>query len=38
MKVFSPEARGGSGEILKGELTEVAHLLVNKLMDTTFIK
>jgi electron transfer flavoprotein beta subunit len=38
MKVFSPEARGGSGEILKGELTEVAPLLVNKLMDTKFIK
>jgi electron transfer flavoprotein beta subunit len=38
MKVFTPEARGGSGEILKGELTEVSHLLVNKLMDTKFIK
>jgi electron transfer flavoprotein beta subunit len=37
MKVFSPEARGG-GEILKGELTEVVPLLVNKLMDTKFIK
>ena len=38
MRVFSPEARGGSGEILKGELTEVVPLLVNKLMDTKFIK
>jgi electron transfer flavoprotein beta subunit len=38
MKVFSPEARGGSGEILKGEITEVAHLLVDKLIDTKFIK
>lgn len=37
MKVFSPEARGG-GEILKGELTEVVPLLVNKLMDSKFIK
>ena len=36
-RVFSPEARGG-GEILKGELTEVVPLLVNKLMDTKFIK
>jgi electron transfer flavoprotein beta subunit len=38
MRVFSPEARGGSGEILKGELTDVVPLLVNKLMDTKFIK
>jgi len=38
MRVFSPEARGGSGEVLKGELTEVIPLLVNKLMDTKFIK
>jgi electron transfer flavoprotein beta subunit len=38
MKVFSPEARGGSGEILKGELTEVVPSLANKLMDTKFIK
>jgi electron transfer flavoprotein beta subunit len=37
MRIFSPEARGG-GEILKGELTEVVPLLVNKLMDTKFIK
>jgi electron transfer flavoprotein beta subunit len=36
-KIFSPEARGG-GEILKGELTEVVPLLVNKLMGTKFIK
>ncbi len=36
-KIFSPEARGG-GEMLKGELTEVVPLLVNKLMDTKFIK
>jgi electron transfer flavoprotein beta subunit len=36
-KIFSPEARGG-GEVLKGELAEVVPLLVNKLMDTKFIK
>jgi electron transfer flavoprotein beta subunit len=36
-KIFSPEARGG-GEVLKGELTEVVPLLVDKLMDTKFIK
>jgi electron transfer flavoprotein beta subunit len=36
-KVFSPESRGG-GEILKGELTEVVPLLVNKLMDSKFVK
>jgi len=36
-KIFSPEARGG-GEILKGELTEVVPLLVEKLMDFKFIK
>jgi len=36
-KVFSPEARGG-GEILKGELTEVVPLLIDKLMDTKFVK
>jgi electron transfer flavoprotein beta subunit len=36
-KVFSPEARGG-GEILKGEISEVVPLLVNKLMDSKFIK
>jgi electron transfer flavoprotein beta subunit len=36
-KVFSPEARGG-GEILKGEVTETVPLLVNKLMDTKFVK
>jgi len=38
MKIFSPEARGGGGEILKGELPEVVSLLVSKLMDTKFIK
>jgi len=38
MRVFSPEARSGGGEVLKGELTEVVPLLVNKLMDTKFIK
>lgn len=38
MKIFSPETRGGGGEILKGELTEVVPLLVNKLMDSKFIK
>jgi electron transfer flavoprotein beta subunit len=38
MRVFSPEARGGSGEVLKGELTEVVPLLVKKLMDTKLIK
>jgi electron transfer flavoprotein beta subunit len=36
-KVFSPEPRGG-GEILKGELTDVVPLLINKLMDSKFIK
>lgn len=36
-KIFSPEARGG-GEVLKGELTEVVPLLVNKLMDLKLIK
>ena len=36
-KIFSPEARGG-GEVLKGEVTEVVPLLVNKLMDSKFIK
>ena len=36
-KVFSPESRGG-GEILKGEVTEVVALLVNKLMDSKFLK
>ena len=36
-KIFTPEARGG-GEVLKGELTEVIPLLVEKLMDTKFIK
>jgi len=37
-KVFSPEARGGGGEILKGELPDVVSLLVGKLMDTKLIK
>ena len=36
-KIFSPEARGG-GEVLKGEPPEVVSILVNKLMDTKFIK
>jgi electron transfer flavoprotein beta subunit len=36
-KVFSPESRGG-GEILKGEPTETVPLLVNKLMDSKFVK
>jgi len=36
-KIFSPEARGG-GEVLKGELSEVVPLLVNKLMETKFVK
>jgi electron transfer flavoprotein beta subunit len=36
-KVFTPEARGG-GEVLQGEITEVVPLLVNKLMDSKFIK
>jgi electron transfer flavoprotein beta subunit len=36
-KIFSPEQRGG-GEVLKGELTEVVPLLVEKLIDTKFIK
>jgi len=38
VKIFSPEARGGGGEVLKGELTEVVPLLAHKLMDTKFIK
>ncbi len=38
MKVFSPEPRTGGGEILKGELTEIVPQLVNKLMETKFIK
>ncbi len=38
VKVFTPEARGGGGEILKGELNEVVPLLVTKLMETKFIK
>jgi electron transfer flavoprotein beta subunit len=37
-KVFSPEARGGGGEILKGELPDVAALLVAKLMETKLVK
>jgi hypothetical protein len=37
-KVFSPEARGSGGEVLKGELPEVVSLLVNKLMETKLIK
>jgi electron transfer flavoprotein beta subunit len=36
-KIFSPEARGG-GEVLKGELTEVVPLLVEKLMESKLIK
>ena len=36
-KIFSPESRGG-GEMLKGELTDVVPLLVEKLMDSKFIK
>ena len=36
-KIFSPEARGG-GEVLKGELTEVVPLLVEKLMGSKFVK
>jgi electron transfer flavoprotein beta subunit len=36
-KIFSPETRGG-GEILKGEITEVVPRLVDKLMDTKFVK
>jgi hypothetical protein len=36
-KIFSPEARGG-GEILKGEIAQVVPLLVEKLMDTKFVK
>jgi electron transfer flavoprotein beta subunit len=37
MKIFTPEPRGG-GEVLKGEIAEVVPVLVNKLMDTKFIK
>ena len=36
-KIFTPEVRGG-GEVLKGELTEVVPRLVDKLMDSKFIK
>jgi len=36
-KIFSPESRGG-GEVLKGELSEVVPLLVEKLMDSKLIK
>lgn len=36
-KIFTPEPRGG-GEVLKGELTDVVPLLINKLMDSKFIK
>jgi len=36
-KIFSPDSRGG-GEILKGEVTETVPLLVNKLMDSKFVK
>jgi len=38
VRVFSPEARGAGGDILKGELAEVVPLLAHKLMDTKFIK
>jgi electron transfer flavoprotein beta subunit len=38
VRIFSPEARGAGGDILKGELAEVVPLLVHKLMDTKFIK
>jgi hypothetical protein len=37
-KIFSPEPRKGGGEILKGEFSEVVPLLVDKLMETKFIK
>jgi len=37
VKVFTPEARGG-GEMLKGEVAEVVPLLVEKLMESKFIK
>jgi len=37
VKVFSPETRGG-GEMLKGELTEIVPLLVDKFMESKFIK
>ncbi len=36
-KIFTPEPRGG-GEILRGEIGEVVPLLINKLMETKFIK
>jgi len=38
VRIFSPEARGAGGDILKGELADVVPLLANKLMDTKFIK
>ena len=37
-KVFSPEARSGGGEILKGELPEAASALADRIMATTFVK
>lgn len=37
-KVFSPEARSGSGEILKGDPQEAVSALADRLMETTFVK
>ena len=37
-KTFSPEPRKGGGEILKGELSEAVPVLVEKLMETKFVK
>jgi electron transfer flavoprotein beta subunit len=37
-KVFSPEARGGGGEILKGDLPEAVSALADRIMGTKFVK
>lgn len=37
-KVFTPEARGGGGEILKGDLPEAAAALADRIMGTKFVK
>ncbi len=37
-KVFSPEARGGGGEILKGDLPEAVAALADRIMGTKFVK
>ncbi len=37
-KVFSPEARGGGGEMLKGDLPEAVSALADRIMGTKFVK